>query len=176
MFLQNIRNLWRFFTILLPLLGFLKSSYKFFDGFFEIRYDLIWRIVVTMYYTIDNIFVFYKRYFNPEKQNWAFFWTFPFPDVFKRRICNLKFEGLVLETTAQWMGGSHFLENSKGPLHQGVLIKDNRRLFSMLTTPIWQPRARSCGIPSLHNTIPYMVTRLHPSPLWREFRRGIPHT
>ena len=57
------------FTILLPLLGFLKSSYKFFDGFFEIRYDLIWRIVVKMYYTTDNVFVIYKRYFNPQKQN-----------------------------------------------------------------------------------------------------------
>ena len=34
-------------------------------------------------------------------------------------------------------------------------VKDNRRLFSLLTTPTSQPRARTSGNPSLRNTIPY---------------------
>ena len=31
-------------------------------------------------------------------------------------------------------------------------VKDNQRLFSMLTTPLSQPRARTTGNPSLHKT------------------------
>ena len=58
-----------FFHDYVAVISVLKSSYKFFDGFFEIRYDLMWRILLTMYYITEYVFVIYKRYFDPQKQN-----------------------------------------------------------------------------------------------------------
>ena len=39
---------------------FIKGC-QFFDGFFEVRHELIRRIVLAIYYTTDNVFVICKR-------------------------------------------------------------------------------------------------------------------
>lgn len=123
--------------------------------------ELWWRCIIP-----QIMFLLFTKDISIHKTKLNILWTFPSPDVFKRRIFNLKCEGLVLETTALWMRGSHFVENGVKVLY----IKGSWVKITDVYSRCLLHRSDNLVLAHPRFLVYTMQTRLHPSPLWREFR------
>ena len=63
----------------------------------------------------------WKSSFPPQKENWAFFWTFSFH--FCLLTVNLEMQNSGLKTTAWWSRGSYFVENRHPYLRFPNMVK-----------------------------------------------------